>query len=128
MIACCLERLCTIRLILTPLQLINIQPFAYVCIFHLKFLVRCWCGQLSSLSKEMFSLRNTFSSFGSACFHSFESKHIWPWTSEVIDVGGKGEQELERKCVSYIKILICPGVAFRKPLTSALSKLEIVMM
>lgn len=57
MITYCLEGLYTVCLILTPLQLIRIQLFAYVCIFHLQFLVRCWCGQLSSLSKEMFSLK-----------------------------------------------------------------------
>lgn len=55
-IACCLEGLYTICLISTPLQLINTQLFAYVCIFHIQVLVMCWFCQLSSLSKEMFSL------------------------------------------------------------------------
>lgn len=85
-IACCLEGLCTICLIATPLQLINIQFFAYVCIFHIQFLVMCCFCQLSSLRKEMLSLWNTFTSYDAACSHRLKWAYMaismcsyWCW-------------------------------------------------
>lgn len=102
MIACCLEGLCTICLISTPLQLIKIQLFAYVCTFYNQVLVICWFCQLSSEQGDVFF-------FETLSPHTIQhvsiglSKHIWTLAHEVIDVGGEGEQKLETKCINSIK-------------------------
>lgn len=115
-------------LISAPLQLINIQLFAYVCIFHIRVLLICWFWQLSSLNKEMlFNLKHFYLIQFSVSIGL--RKHILPLAHEVIDVGREGEHRLETKCISN-KILVYSGVFSKKKKKktseSTFSTLEIV--
>lgn len=111
-IAYCLEGLCTICLISALLQLINIQLFAYVCLFHVPVLALCCSVKLSPLRKK-FSVCNTL-------LHTMQhvpiglSEHVWPWVCVVVDVGGERGQELKPKRINSIKIPIWSGVFSRK--------------
>lgn len=121
-IACCPEELCSICLISTPLQLINIYLFAYVCIFHVQVLVMCCFCQLSSLNKKMFSHGNTLTSYIAVYFHRLQ------WTCAATGtcghyVGGEGEQELETKCVNKDTSMLRSFL--QKTSESTFSKLEI---
>lgn len=120
-----LGEVCTICLISTLLHLINIQLFAYVCIFQIQVLVMCWFSELSYLNKEVFSLWNTSTSYSTVQHVCMGwNKHVWPSAWEIIDVGREGKQELETKSINNIRILICLAFA-AKTFESAFNKLEV---
>lgn len=97
-IACCLEGLYTICLILTPLQLINIQVLC-LCLHFFIFNFWLCAGPVSChlWARRCFLLETLLPhkvQHVSVCLR----KHIWPWASEVSDVGGKGEPTRNKMC------------------------------
>lgn len=114
-IASCLEGLCTICLISTPLQLINVQLFAYVCVFHIPVLVmRC------SVSCHLWRRRSFL--FETLLLYTVQhasiglSEHVWPSACVVIVVVGEREQELKPNRINTMKLPIWSGVVSKKHL------------